>query len=201
MVHTIQKDGTSIDCISFGRGSRPLVMLPGLSFQRVKGAAPALRYMYREFGKSHRVYVIDKKNEVPEGYTVRDMADDTAYAMERLGLSDADVLGVSQGGIIAQYLAIYYPKLVRRLALGGHGREGEPGDGGGRKRLDKDGRGRGLWRYCERYAPEDVLGGVYKEVRLAVPGGLQTDEAQGEGRPALYKPGKSLPDLQLIPGA
>lgn len=118
MVHTIQKDGTSIDCVSFGRGSRPLVMLPGLSFQRVKGAAPALRYMYREFGKSHRVYVIDKKNEVPEGYTVRDMADDTAYAMERLGLSDADVLGVSQGGMIAQYLAIYYPKLARRLALG-----------------------------------------------------------------------------------
>ena len=118
MTHTIPKDGTSIDCVSFGSGSRPLVMLPGLSLQRVKGAALGLRLMYREFGRSHRVYVIDKKEDIPERYTLRDMAEDTAYVMERLGLTGADVFGVSQGGMIAQYLAIYYPELVRRLALG-----------------------------------------------------------------------------------
>ena len=43
MVQAIQKDGTSIYCVSFGSGSRPLVMLPGLSLQRVKGAALGLR--------------------------------------------------------------------------------------------------------------------------------------------------------------
>ncbi len=118
MTYTIPKDGTSIDCVSFGSGSRPLVMLPGLSLQRVKGAALGLRLMYREFGRSHRVYVIDKKEDIPERYTLRDMAEDTAYVMERLGLTGADVFGVSQGGMIAQYLAIYYPELVRRLALG-----------------------------------------------------------------------------------
>ena len=118
MTHTIPKDGTSIDCVSFGSGSKPLVMLPGLSFQRVKGAAQGLKYMYREFGKTHRVYVIDKKEDIPERYTLRDMAEDTAYVMERLGLTGADVFGVSQGGMIAQYLAIYYLELVRRLALG-----------------------------------------------------------------------------------
>lgn len=100
------KDGTSIDCVSFGS---PLALLPGLSFQRVKGAAPGLAYMYRAFAKTHTVYVIDKKDFVPDGYTIGDIADDTAYVMERLGLSNADVFG---GGMVAQYLAIYYPALV-----------------------------------------------------------------------------------------
>lgn len=118
MTHTIPKDGTSIDCAVFGSGGRPLIMLPGLSLRRVKAAAPALAYMYRKFAKSHTVYVIDKKDAVPEGYTIRDIAGDTAYVMKELGLSGADVFGVSQGGMIAQYLAICYPGLVGRLALG-----------------------------------------------------------------------------------
>lgn len=118
MTHTIQRDGTSIDCLSFGSGTRPLVMLPGLSLQRVRGAAMSLRLMYREFTRTHRVYVIDKKDTVPDGYTIWDIAGDTAHVMEELGLSGADVFGVSQGGMIAQYLAIYRPELVHKLALG-----------------------------------------------------------------------------------
>lgn len=112
------KDGTAIDCARFGSGARPLVLLPGLSFQRVRSAALTLAYMYRAFTKSHTVYVIDKKDTVPDGYTIRDIADDTAYVMERLGITNADVFGVSQGGMIAQYLAIYYPGMVHKLALG-----------------------------------------------------------------------------------
>lgn len=117
-VQSVPKDGASIDCVSFGSGERPLVMLPGLSFQRVKSAALGLAYMYRAFAKTHTVYVIDKKDTVPDGYTIRDIAGDTARVMEQLGIGDADVFGVSQGGMAAQYLAIYYPELVRRLALG-----------------------------------------------------------------------------------
>lgn len=115
---SFSKDGTAIRCARFGSGARPLVLLPGLSFQRVKGAAPMLAYMYRAFAKTHTVYVIDKKDTVPGGYTIRDLAGDTAYVMERLGVANADVFGVSQGGMVAQYLAIYYPERVRRLALG-----------------------------------------------------------------------------------
>ena len=115
---SVQKDGASIDCVSFGSGKRPLVMLPGLSLQRVKDAAPGLAYMYRAFAKTHTVYVIDKKDTVPDGCTIRDIAGDTACVMERLEIKGADVFGVSQGGMAAQYLAIYYPELVRRLALG-----------------------------------------------------------------------------------
>lgn len=115
---TLDKDGAALDCVAFGRGADALVLIPGLSVQRVKDAALPLAWMYRRFAKRYTVYVLDKKDVVPEGYTIRDMADDAAFFMERLRLPPADVFGVSQGGMIAQYLAIDHPRLVRRLVLG-----------------------------------------------------------------------------------
>lgn len=115
---TVAVNGGELDCVRFGRGERPLIILPGLSFQRVKSAGLSLAWMYRAFGKEHTVYVFDKRTCIPDGLTLREMADDQAAAMEQLGLVDADVFGVSQGGMIAQYLAIDHPQCVRRLALG-----------------------------------------------------------------------------------
>ena len=115
---TVKKDGTTLDCAVFGRGSKALVLVPGLSFQRVKGAVLPLAYMYRIFSREYTVYVMDKKEEVPSGYTIREMAEDTAFVMGQLGLGPADVFGVSQGGMIAQYLAIDHPQLVHKLVLG-----------------------------------------------------------------------------------
>lgn len=115
---TLTIDNTSLDCIRFGTGKKVLVLLPGLSFQNVKNAALPLAYMYRIFAKEYTVYVFDKKAVIPQRYTIRDMADDVACAMEKLYLYTADVFGVSQGGMIAQYLAIDYPHLVHRLVLG-----------------------------------------------------------------------------------
>lgn len=45
------------------------------------------------------------------------MASDVAAAMDALGITNADVFGVSQGGMIAQYLAIDRPDLVNKLVL------------------------------------------------------------------------------------
>ena len=49
--------------------------------------------------------------------TVKDMSADIAMAMDALGIVNADILGVSQGGMIAQYLAIDRPDLVNKLVL------------------------------------------------------------------------------------
>ena len=46
------------------------------------------------------------------------MADDTAEAMKTLGLKNVCLFGASQGGMIAQIIAIKYPRLVGRLVLG-----------------------------------------------------------------------------------
>ena len=114
---TLEVDGVGMDCARFGSGSKALVLVPGLSLRDVKGAELPLAYLYRCFAKEHTVYILDKRSVVPEGYTIRDLADDAARAMEQLGLSNADVFGVSQGGMIAQYLAIDHPQLVHKLVL------------------------------------------------------------------------------------
>lgn len=109
---------STVDYAVFGKGTQPMVIIPGLSLRDVKGAGAGLALMYRIFAKDYRVYVIDKKADIAEGCTVKDLAHDTAVAMEALGISNAVVFGVSLGGMIAQYLALDYPHLVNRLVLG-----------------------------------------------------------------------------------
>ena len=115
---TLHLGTTTMDYVTFGTGTRPLVIIPGLSVRGVKGAAASLAYMYRLFAKDFKVYVFDRKADIPEEYTVREIASDVAEAMRFLDISNADIFGVSQGGMIAQYLAIDHPELVHKLVLG-----------------------------------------------------------------------------------
>ncbi|MBR2046275.1 MAG: alpha/beta hydrolase [Agathobacter sp.] len=107
----------SFDYIRFGTGKKTLIMIQGLNTNRIKGAALSLAYMYRIFAREYTVYLFDRRDEVYEGITVKDFALDIAAAMDELGLKNADVFGVSQGGMIAQYLAIERPDLVHKLVL------------------------------------------------------------------------------------
>jgi pimeloyl-ACP methyl ester carboxylesterase len=45
------------------------------------------------------------------------MADDTAALLAHLGVTEADVLGFSNGGVVALQLAMRHPRLVRKLIL------------------------------------------------------------------------------------
>ena len=109
----------TMDYVRFGTGKQALVILPGLGdgLQTVKGTALPMAWMYRIFAKEFTVYMFSRKHPLPHGYTTREMARDLRDAMEKLGISQADVLGVSMGGMIAQYLAIDYPEKVRKLIL------------------------------------------------------------------------------------
>ena len=111
--------GTQMDYIRFGTGSKTLIMLPGLGdgLQTVRGTALPMALMYREFAKNFTVYAFSRNNDLPDGYSTRDMARDQAEAMERLGIEKADVFGVSMGGMIAQWLAIDFPEKVNKLIL------------------------------------------------------------------------------------
>ena len=110
-------NGMQFDYIRFGSGKKPLIMIQGLNTRGIKGAALSLAYMYRIFAKEYTVYLFDRRPVVYDGITVRDMASDIASAMDALGLKNADVFGTSQGGMIAQHLAIDRPDLVRKLVL------------------------------------------------------------------------------------
>ena len=108
-----------MDYIRFGSGDRVLVMLPGLGdgLRTVRGTALPMALLYRKFAKNYTVYVFSRREPLAEGMTTRDMAADQAKAMELLGIGRADILGVSMGGMIAQWLAIDHPERVGKLIL------------------------------------------------------------------------------------
>lgn len=112
-------DDTDMDYVSFGKGNNALIMLPGLAdgLATVKGMALTLALTYRAYARDYSVFVFSRKNDIPENYSTRDMAEDQAKAMKALGIANANVIGVSQGGMIAQYLAIDHPELVKKLVL------------------------------------------------------------------------------------
>ena len=112
-------DETDMDYISFGTGKKILVMIPGVGdgLKTAKGMAIPFAILYRSFAKDYTVYVFSRKNRLEEGYTTRDMAKDLHRAMSQLGIEKADIVGVSQGGMIAQYLAIDFPDIVNKLVL------------------------------------------------------------------------------------
>ncbi len=110
-------ENMQVDYITFGTGKKHLIMIQGLNTNGIKGAGPSLAYMYRIFAKEYQVHIFDRRPEVKAGITVRELASDIAMAMDTLGITKADIFGVSQGGMIAQYLAIDRPDLVNKLVL------------------------------------------------------------------------------------
>lgn len=101
------------------RGGRVLVILPGLGdgLRTVRETALPLAAACREYGRERKVYLFSRRRGLEPGATIRGMAEDQAEAMKKLGLWGADVLGISQGGMVAQHLAAEAPELVRRLVL------------------------------------------------------------------------------------
>jgi Predicted hydrolases or acyltransferases (alpha/beta hydrolase superfamily) len=114
---SIKIENTEIDYISFGKGENTLLLIPGLGLKDVKGSGFAIAYMYRDFAKAYKVYCIDRKRVIPDNYSVEAIAQDIAFAMRSLHIEGACVLGISQGGMIGQYLAINYPTLVKKLVI------------------------------------------------------------------------------------
>ena len=108
-----------MDYIRFGSGAKTLIMLPGVGdgLKTVKGMALPFALMYRALARDFTVYVFSRRAELPEHMSTREMAEDLNAAMEALGLQMVALVGVSQGGMIAQWLAIDHPDKVEKLVL------------------------------------------------------------------------------------
>lgn len=116
---TSSREPLTVDLVSFGEGEQPLVILPGLSdgLTTVSGRGGVLAWHYRAFAHAHRVSVVSRPNEIPDDYSTRAMAADYAALFRSLEWEEINLLGVSQGGMIAQWIAIDAPDLLRRLCL------------------------------------------------------------------------------------
>ena len=117
-IETVQLPDFSMDYFRFGQGEKTFVILPGLSVQSVMGAAEAIAAEYAPLTEEYKVYVFDRRKELPAVYTVADMAEDTAAAMQALGLSHVYLFGASQGGMMGLQLALDHPQLIRKMVLG-----------------------------------------------------------------------------------
>jgi len=117
---SIQIDDTDMYYVSFGKGEKPFVIIPGLSdgITTVHKKQMLLSSYYKMFAKDFRVYVFSRKNNLPDNYTTKQMATDLKFALDQLGIEKTSIMGISQGGMICQHLAIDFPEVIDKLILG-----------------------------------------------------------------------------------
>jgi pimeloyl-ACP methyl ester carboxylesterase len=101
---------------SHGQGY-PLVLIRGLGSN-----ADHWYPQVPELSKHFRVIVFDNRGIGRSGdpggdFSIRQLAGDTIGLMDALAIPRAHILGVSMGGMIAQYLAVDHPRRVRGLVL------------------------------------------------------------------------------------
>jgi pimeloyl-ACP methyl ester carboxylesterase len=104
----------------YGHGSRILVVFQGLLLEN----KPLSGFMSSVFSGPYRsleefctIYIVNRKPGMPEGYSMKDIADDYATMIDAEFDGPMDVLGVSTGGSIVQHFAADHPDLVRKLII------------------------------------------------------------------------------------
>lgn len=115
---TVRLSNNEMDYFTFGSGKKQMVILPGMGLKSVTDVAEGVASSYRLLSDAFTITVFDRTKFLTGNYTLTQLAEDTAEAMELLSIKDACVFGASQGGVMAMIIAVMHPELVGRLALG-----------------------------------------------------------------------------------
>jgi pimeloyl-ACP methyl ester carboxylesterase len=83
-------------------------------------------HQVEEFARDHKVILFDyrgtgKSGKTVQKYSIKMFTDDAAAILNHLQAEQAIVCGHSMGGVVAQLLALDYPRLVRKLILASSG--------------------------------------------------------------------------------
>ena len=114
---TLSVGGAPMDYITFGSGKKTFVILAGMSLCSIRGLGEAIADAFRIMTEDYTVYAFDHRRDLPEGFTAQDMAEDVAQALRQLGVTEADFMGFSLGGMVLQCLAMDHPALVHAAVL------------------------------------------------------------------------------------
>ncbi|WP_143229414.1 alpha/beta fold hydrolase [Actinophytocola xanthii] len=133
---TLLVRGVRLAVSTFGSGTDPAVLLIAGVGGSMDGWEPefctalagagryVVRYDHRDTGES------ESYPPGEPGYAFADLVEDLPALLTALGVDTAHVVGISMGGVIAQYLALAHPARVRTLTListtGGPGDEDLP---------------------------------------------------------------------------
>jgi pimeloyl-ACP methyl ester carboxylesterase len=101
----------------YGEGE-PLVLLHGGG----SGINATFGRILDELAKTHKVIAFEQQGhghtaDIDRPFSLEQMAEDTATALEKLHIESADVFGFSNGGHVAMHLAIKHPDKVKKLVL------------------------------------------------------------------------------------
>jgi pimeloyl-ACP methyl ester carboxylesterase len=112
-------NGHSLYYEQMGMG-RPLVLLHG----GLNTIDSSFSKQFSDFARQYRVTAIEQVGhghspDVEQPFTYRQMAEDTAALLLQLNIEGADIVGWSDGGILALLLTRWHPALVRRLVVSG----------------------------------------------------------------------------------
>ena len=116
-IKTANTNGIEMRYFSFGSGPKNMVIIPGLDVTSVTNVAGLVSNQYSDFHEDYTVYVIDRRTNLPNPYSIEQMAEDTVEVIKNIGIKDIYLYGVSQGGMISQVIAIKYPELVKKMVL------------------------------------------------------------------------------------
>lgn len=115
---TVSINGITLGFDDYGTGP-PVVMVTGTG---APGRIWRTHQVPALTAAGHRVVTVDNRgmppsDPCPEGFTLADMAADTAGLIEHLGLAPCRVVGFSLGASIVQELLLARPDLVRQAVL------------------------------------------------------------------------------------
>jgi len=75
----------------------------------------ALSEKYKLLLYDHRGY--GKSDHPDDGYNIPDLVEDLKSVIDSAGFDKPSLMGISMGGMIAQYFAVTYPDMVKSLVL------------------------------------------------------------------------------------
>ena len=106
-------------------GPGVLVFFPAISdpFQDVRSGAGVFKIFFRKMLKTHTLWLVGRRRNLPEGTTLQDMARDYQGAItaicerEGVGAREVVISGLSMGGMLALRYAVDFPDQFGKLVV------------------------------------------------------------------------------------
>ncbi len=102
---------------SFGKGSKNLVLLPGVGLRSITLAPELVVDYYSPFAEDYTIYVLDTREAMPADYTIEEMAEDAYELLQKIGVKKACFNGCSMGGMILTTLITKHPEIIEKAVL------------------------------------------------------------------------------------
>ena len=110
-------DIVDIKAYKFGKGSKTMLMISGLTLNGIASAVNNVVEQYKELEDDFTIYLIERRDIVSKDVTLHDLSKDIKKIVDKLELKDLYLYGTSQGGAICMDFTINYPDLVKKLVL------------------------------------------------------------------------------------